>query len=93
MSELVPTELIEQLVGHPRHQTRHYARAVTAERTVYILHSGTCKATNADLRECSFSVALDRGIDEQTWADLVDRPVHVTLRDGRLTPCRAEVSP
>ena len=30
------------LVGHARHDTRHLGRAVTAEKTVYILHPWEC---------------------------------------------------
>lgn len=62
MSDLVPTADIERIVGIERHQTAHYARAVSAEETVYILHSHDCKNSGIDLRECRYSIALDRGI-------------------------------
>ena len=35
MTDLVPADQIEQIVGIQRHPYRHYARAVTAEQTVY----------------------------------------------------------
>lgn len=90
MTDLVPTDEIEQIVGTRRHATRHYARAVSAEQTVYILHSVLCKNTTPDLRECAFSLALDNGIDQSDWADAEDQPVRVTInRDARLVPVRS----
>ena len=89
MTDLVPTDEIEQIVGIERHAMRHYARAVSAEQTVYILHSHLCKDTYADLRDCPFSMALDNGIDEYDWSDLEDQPVRVTItRSQRLVPVR-----
>jgi hypothetical protein len=84
-----PTE-IEQIVGVERHATRHYARAVSVEQVVYILHSEDCRAAQADLRDCPFSRALDRGIDEQDWSGREDRPVLVRVRNGLLIPDRGE---
>lgn len=85
MSDLVPTDEIEQIVGIQRHHKRHYGRAVSAEETVYILHSHQCKSSGIDLRECRYSVALDQGIDERDWADAMDVPVRLTInRSGRL---------
>lgn len=90
MSELVNPSEIEQIVGIERHRTRHFARAVSAERAVYILHSELCRTSGRDLRECGFSLALDNGIDERDWFDLEDQPVRVTInRDFRLIPVRA----
>lgn len=90
MSDRVPADQIEQIVGIERHPTRHYARAASAEQTVYILHSEECRRTYDDLRNCPWSVALDRGIDEYDWSDREDRPVLVRVRDGRLVPDRGE---
>lgn len=90
MSEIVPADQIEQIVGITRHPTRHYARAVPAEKTVYILHSQECRDRYDDLRECAWSIALDRGIDEYDWSDREDQPVLVRVRDGRLIPDRGE---
>lgn len=87
MSEIVPFDEIEKIVGTRRHRTRHFARAVSAEQTVYVLHSQTCKDSGIDLRDCWFSVALDRGIDEYDWSDVEDQAVRVTInRSGRLIP-------
>lgn len=83
MSDLVPADEIEQIVGIESHPTRHYARAVSDEQTVFILHSQACKASGRDLRDCLFSQALDNGIDEYDWSDMEDQCVRVTV-DGRL---------
>jgi hypothetical protein len=87
MSEIVPASEIEAIVGIERHATRHYARAVSAEETVYILHSHRCKDGGRDLRECFFSLALDNGIDVDDWAGAIDQAVRVTItRSQRLVP-------
>lgn len=87
MSDLVSPDEIEQIVGIQRHATRHYARAVSAEQTVYILHSHKCKDSGRDLRECLFSLALDNGIDEPDWSEWEDQAVRVTInRSRRLIP-------
>lgn len=86
MSELVnPTE-IERIVGHARHAMQHLACAVAAEQTVYVLHSQRCKGSGSDLRECPYSIALDRGIDEADWRGFEDRPVVVAIIHDRLFP-------
>ena len=90
MSDLVNPDDIERIVGVERHRTRHYARAVSAEQTVYILHSVECRAMYDDLRDCPWSLALDRGIDEYDWSDREDRAVLVRVRNGRLVPDRGE---
>lgn len=43
MTDLVPADQIEQIVGARRHPLAHLGRAVSAEQTVYILHSQRCK--------------------------------------------------
>jgi len=89
MTNLVPTEDIEAIVGVPRHETQHYARAVSAEQTVYILHSHECLNSGRDLRECPLSLALDNGIDLDEWVE--DQPVKVMVQGvyefTRLVPC------
>lgn len=67
MSDLVDPAIIEQIVGKKRHRTRHYGRAVSREQTVYILHSQECRDSTPDLRDCPFSLALDRGIEVEHW--------------------------
>lgn len=65
MTDLVPTAEIVRIVGVPRHRTAHFGRLVSAEGTIYILHSHDCRNSGIDLRDCRFSVALDH--DDQAW--------------------------
>lgn len=88
MTKRVPSDQIESIVGTERHWTKHYARAVSAEQTVYILHSRECLTSGIDLRVCRFSLPLDRGIDVSQWAE--DEPLHVHVRNGRLEPARED---
>ena len=83
MADLVPPEDIEQIVGEPRDATMHTGRAVTAEQRVYILHSQACRDSGIDVRDCPFSVALDRGVDLSLWEKDVPVLLGVT-DDGRL---------
>ena len=89
MSARVPADQIEQIVGVERHATRHYARAVSAEQVVYILHPDECRAMYDDLRDCPWSLALDRGIDERDWSGHEDTAVIARVREGRLIPDQA----
>ncbi len=84
MSKVVLSHEIEGIVGRRRSVIDHYARAVSAEQTVYILHSRECLDMYADLRECPWSLALDRGIDLSEWVE--DVPLTVRVKDGRLIP-------
>ena len=91
MAELVDPQSIEAIVGVARHATKHHGRAVSSERQVYVLHSQACKDSTPDLRDCRFSVALDRGIESpaawNSWRRLLDRPVVLHIRyDGLLVP-------
>ena len=88
MADLVPAEDIERIVGAPRSRLVHIARAVSTEKTVYLLHSQSCLDSGIDLRECAWSQALDRGIDLTLWRDREDVPVVVRIgaHDGRLIP-------
>lgn len=90
MSNLVPAEDIERIVGVARHQTKHYGRADSAEETVYVLHSRDCKDSGIDLRDCPYSIALDRGIHMDRWSNYQDRPMElwVSAGNGRLVPMR-----
>ena len=90
MSELVPAADIERIVGAVRHQTRHMARAVSSEQTVYILHSEECRTMFVDLRDCPFSLALDGGIRLSRWDGAEDRAVWVRIDDGELEPLLRE---
>lgn len=88
MSALVPADEIERIVGTERWMWTHFGRAVSAEQTVYILHSIECKNSGGDLRKCPYSIALDRGICEEDWSGFEDLAVAVGIRsnDGRLFP-------
>ncbi len=86
MSELVPAEDIEQIVGARRHAHQHLGRAVSAEETVYVLHSQRCKDSGIDLRECEWSWALDNGIDPADWKGHEDRAVVLAIIHDRLFP-------
>lgn len=77
MSDIVPAEDIERIVGMERHPTEHWGRAVSAEQRVYILHSRECLDSGRDLRECPYSLALDNGIDPFDWTE--DVPVSLWL--------------
>jgi hypothetical protein len=88
MSDLVPTEDIERIVDTGRHYQVHYGRAVSAEQTVYILHSKRCLESGIDLRDCRFSVALDRGINPEAWVGHEDVAVALGVWNTRLIPLR-----
>lgn len=90
MSDLVDPTEIETIVGVSRHTTEHWGRAVSAEQTVYILHSQECRDSGIDLRECPYSVALDRGIEDwfpwAGWRRVQDQAVRLELSRGYLMP-------
>jgi hypothetical protein len=86
MSTLVPASEIEQIVGVKRHASTHYGRAVSAEETVYILHSQSCLDSGIDLRDCWLSLAMDRGIDRKDWVGREDKAVALALWQQRLAP-------
>lgn len=90
MSELVDPIEIEVIVGVARNHTFHLARAISADHTVYILHSQECKDSGIDLRQCVFSQALDRGIDVALWQRLhcEDRVVALAVMGGELLPVK-----
>ena len=91
MSDMVPADEIEGIVGASRHETVHLGRAVTSEQTVYVLHSQRCLNTTSDLRTCRFSLALDRGIDiDGAWRDHQNKPVVLGVWNGRLIPIGAK---
>jgi len=86
MSDLVPAEDIELIVGAARGMWTHFGRAVSTERKVYVLHSIECKNSGLDLRECPYSLALDEGIDLDDWTGSEDVAVALSIADGRLIP-------
>lgn len=94
MSNLVPAGDIEQIVGVARHRKAHYGRASSTEQVVYILHSKECLASGIDLRDCRFSVALDRGINERRWTGYEDVAVALGAWGDDLVPLKGtEVRP
>lgn len=91
MTELVPRQDIETIVGVTRHHSQHWGRAVSKERTVYILHSqecldeyNLCTDSGVDLRDCPYSLALDEGIELEEWIE--DLPVQLRILGGRIMP-------
>lgn len=80
MTDLVPTDEIEGIVGAARHPTEHIGRRVG--QTFYILHSRECLDGGVDLRECVYSVALDRG--SVNIVNELAQPVYLTVIAGRL---------
>ena len=95
MTDLVDPDEIETIVGVKRHPIRHWARAVHAEQTVYILHSQACRESTPDLRDCPYSHALDRGIQHHIpwtgWRRALNRPVPVEIFHGYLVPALASL--
>lgn len=86
MTDLVPRDKIEAIVGCSRSRDWHRGRAVSATNTFYILHSESCLASGIDLRDCEYSLGLDDGIDTDIWADWMDRPVPLKLTEFGLEP-------
>lgn len=80
MTTRVPADQIEQLVHAHRHPTEHIIRGDYTTLTAYILHSAECQDRYADLRDCPWSLALDRA---DVWLS-TDQPQFVRIRDGRL---------
>lgn len=90
MTDLVPAPDIEEIVGASRHATDHLGRAVSVQRTVYVLHSAECRQLHdvgdRDLRNCPFSIALDHGIVDEDWHGHQDQVVGLSIETGLLTP-------
>ncbi len=81
MTDIVPAEDIERIVGVPRHAHQHWGRAVSAEQKVYILHSQKCLDSISDLTGCPYSLALDDGIDIEDWTEDVAVPLLLHEQD------------
>lgn len=87
MTDKVPSDKIEEIVGVKRHTLAEIGRSVTAEETFYILHSKLCCDRYDDLRDCPFSLALDNyGIDPEIWDEWRDQPVVIGLVNGKIAP-------
>lgn len=87
MSDRVPTEDIERIVGVERHEWAHIGRVVTDDQRIYVLHSQHCFYTHDDLRACRYSTAMDQGLWPEAWEDWEDTPVFLDIdEDGYLVP-------
>lgn len=90
MSELVDPTQVATIFGIERHETDHYGHAITDTEEVFILHSAECRATTPDLRDCPYSVALDRGIEHPLpwtgWRRVLDTPIRLEIAHGYLMP-------
>lgn len=86
MTDLVPGTDIENHVGRERHPIAHYGRINTAEGRFYILHSRECLDSGGDLRQCVFSLALDKGTRGfEHWHE--NKPIQLAINSsGRLIP-------
>lgn len=94
MTDLVPSEDIERLVGVKRHASAHCGRVLFDQGRFVILHSRECLNTMADLRECAYSTALDVAIAcGETFEQWPVEPVVLDLSHADLIyVCRVEES-
>ena len=74
MTDIVPADRIETIVGARRHPREHIARGVLPEDRLYILHSAECRERYADLRDC---------LDKRQFAQVLYRSA-LSLRDQAL---------
>lgn len=88
MTDLVDPDEIEEIVGVKRRAIEHVGRVVKAEQKIYILHSQQCLDSGIDLRECKFSLALDRGVQPANWvtAERLELPVLLDVIGDLLVP-------
>lgn len=80
MTTRVPADRIEQLVRASRHPHEHIIRGDYTNGRAYILHSSRCVERYKDLRDCPWSLALDRA---DVWLSS-DEPSFVRVRESRL---------
>jgi len=86
MSDIVPKDEIEDIVGAERQVWAHLGRADSEEGKVYVLHSKACIDTGIDLRDCAYSMALDEGIEMHEWEQWEDQPIWLWIVGGQLIP-------
>ena len=102
MTDLVPADSIEQIVGVRRDPFLHIARAIPADLapssqdpskgTIYLMHPTNCpmRLLNRPLTECRFSHALDVPFPEEHLP--YDEPVVVLVgHRGQLIPSTTSV--
>ena len=86
MTYLVPAETIEKIIGLPRMNSSHLGKLSSLTDMVYVMHSHECLDSGVDLRECEYSLALDKGLDMGVWYRLWDQVVVLEIEDGLLYP-------
>ena len=79
MTDLIKPDEIEILVGTRRHPIWHIGKVDTARQQVYIMHSYQRRHSGIDLRVCTFSLALDQGLQDEDWEGMQDVPVVLAL--------------
>lgn len=79
MTDLVPSDEIEIIVGTDRDEFVHYGIADFESRRVFILHSWACLDRAIDLRDCEFSLALGEGINEDAWKGFENKTVVLAI--------------
>jgi hypothetical protein len=57
----------------------------------YVLHSEECLAAYSDLRECPYSIALDKGVDTSQWTEDLPVPLRID-EEGWLADARRETA-
>jgi hypothetical protein len=82
MTDKVPTEDIEEIVGIKRHPTIHYGKAISDTAVFFILHSQRCFNSTPDLRKCEFSLALDNGVQFPVEDETLVLGIHVEYLVG-----------
>lgn len=96
MTERVPADQIEEIVGAPRQLGHHLGRLIGPEGggNLFILHSARCRDALADLRECHYSLILDHyGVSPCWWEGMRDRPVRLGIMPGVGLVPEGEVTP
>ena len=88
MTDKVPPQKIEQIVGAPRQESVHLAKWDLDSDTVYILHSRECLKREEDLRNCVYSLMLDFGLDSFYWNGWGDKTVVLATRQLTLVPLK-----
>lgn len=86
MSKKVDPSAIEKIVGAPRNRKAHFGKLMSDEDRMYIMHSHECVRDNEDLRQCKFSLAMDRNMPEAIWNKYADKTVLLGVMEGALVP-------
>ncbi len=84
MTENVDPAIIEAAVGAKRHPRQHVGRYDDKGKTFFILHSEECLGATSDLRNCDFSLALDRTNQSMGSIAPANVPYHLAVERGFL---------